>query len=398
MKKLIIAILIVLAGFLGGGCATLALPKPLMIEKMEICNLCGVDFEAGKYTLCLGLKKVGSSGSEDKKAVASIEVATATHSNLGDALGQVVASRSLSVYLGDVETIIFGSTLLEQGIDKALDFFLRSEKVNQFAKIYAVQGKASETIQKISEQPDSDNIQKKSEMDLESGYTTSLTMIDSIKLLAPQSSGVVPMILMQTDQEGKEPKDTSGGESASGSGDTQPKTNFVLQGLAIVKDKKQVGVLDKQGARGYNALKNSIHDGTMGIEFEDYQVGVDNLSVQSKTKVDIENGKFVTQVSSKQSGNLSFVTDSAVQRLGVLGVETQVEQKIGADIQQDILVCLHQVASTKADFVGLLDKYKVCHKESYQKITAEQKEQLLSQMECKVQSNADIKRAHQVRE
>lgn len=485
MKKLIIAILIILAGFLGG-CNALALPKPMMIEKLEICNIVCIDYEQnepndgqatnqqsndkqskseqdkdnneqdnsqgkgqvdskntdknklqtdkgksqqdanaqsnkqqnsqnnqtttnsdekaddqntassksttmsneqskdqtnaqGKYTVSLGIKKAAKDGGAEGKSGSdkSGDIASGTAANLGDALGQVVQSRDLTVYFGDVETIILGESLMKAGIDKAIDFFIRSDKFNQFAKVYTTQGSAKDLLQKLTEEDMSDSIEQKANMDSSfSVFTTNLTLIDLMNNLQPNSSGVVPLVV-----EIKQDENTA----------------FELEGLAVLKDKKQIGTLTKEETRGYNAIKNKIKNGTLGLSFDEYKAGVDNLTITTKTKVDVQNKQNLKELQinldTKQSANISFVTDSASQKFDV---EKQIEQKISEDITEDIISCLQKVYDLQCDFLGLLDTYRMWHKKEYNQI--KDKDTLLQEIVVTIKSTADIKRGHQVRD
>jgi len=373
MKRLIIALLIVLLGFLGG-CNALALPKPLMIEKLEICSIVCVDYENEQYTLSLGLKKIVSGGGQEGQASGdnSADVASATNSNLGDALSQVVASRTRNVYFGDVETIVFGEQLVTEGIDKAIDFFIRSAKFNQFAKVYATSGKAEELLQQMTEDDMVDSIEQKSDMDTSTSFTTRQTLLSMITLLERDAAGVMPLIVSKKDED---------------------KTTFELEGMVVIKDKKKVGQLGKQESRGYNVIKNNIKNGTIGLQLEGYQAGIDNLTINTKTKVDSDGGQLIVNINSQQSANISFVTDSPSKNIAV---ELQIEQQLSQDIKNDIMACIQKVKDYKSDFIGLWAIYRSWHKTDYKNIV--DKDQMLQNMTVNIDSAADIKRALQVRE
>lgn len=305
-------------------------------ELTEIIPVVGVGIDdAGddltKLTLQLG--HVGNS-SEKEKAKTETVIYEKTGENIFNMFRDCARESSHKLFIGHNQCLIFGKEAASKGIKDQLDLFLRDHEGRIDVSILVSDSTANEILTTKSEMSpmsalDITQLLKNQQSTSESIDVDLLEFLSKLegKTTCPVTS------LIKVDKESNPPR-------------------LELSGLAVFKDDKMVGELDKEKTRGYLWAMNKVESGTVDVQTEAGRASLEICSSSSSLNPSV-----------KEDGTIS-VPITVKTELGVrelVGFENQdaaaIEKELQAAaierIKGRVLSCFQTTQSYQADIYGI---------------------------------------------
>ena len=331
--KVIMCLLVplLLSGCLGGGTE---------INDLEIVVGMGVDKDkdTGKILLTAQIVREGEIGSnsgngggQNAKAFWNV---TATGDTIFDAIREMTHKTGNRLFVSHNHVVIYGYNIAEEGLQEHIDFFLRSHEMRPTAFILIAECDVSAVL---DAKPETEELPAMNIAKLlkSHGYTShfiEVNLKDFIScLMSPTTSPVAPIVEV-----------TPGEESE----------DIYISGMAIFKNDKMVGKLNKEETRGLLWVKGKIKSGVLLVPSPGKQGKIALEILEAKTKVTpkMENGKIVMDVNIKV--DTSLAEQATIENMTTLpGFEKM--QKIQEEvIKHEIMAAFEKSKELKADIFG----------------------------------------------
>lgn len=335
MKKLLLLLIICLSFC---GCSYKEL------NELAIANSIGIDYEDGKYKITAQVMKLSKSSEE------SSSNSTILYEGSGDSIVSAIKNVSLKypnyLYLGHLELLVVGKSIVNDDIEKVFDYFLRSpEARNDIYFLISSEHDAKEILDPKEEEkeefPTKDIITTIKNSTKHNGYTINVTLEEFVKNYYEKGiDSLVPNINLSKDEENK---------------------NTYLDNVAVFKQNKYLVNLNDKEILAYNIINNNIEDIVINTHYKNYPVTVSatfdksKLSVKAdKNKVDINISINVTGKILEADGKIDF-TEKNVMNI----ISKNVEDELVKYTNDLIEYCL----KNDVDILGIENKiYKFNNK------------------------------------
>lgn len=311
MKALILAgLLSVLLCF--SGCST------ELHQKMLIKGF-GVDKEGEEYVLTVRYAALNESDKETQTTVRG--------ESIYEALNSLSLTTGKKQMYSSAGFVIYGKKTAQEGLDKALDFFVRYFKSGPTISLYVAKDKASDILntEKDEKLIPSDTIKSFTENKENNGKTTSATALSFVSDMEREGGGgVVPIIEKEKD----ELKCTRG---------------------AVFSGYKMLGELSESASYGYLAGKGMLKNSSFVVENKKGdKITAQVTDTSSKIKYNMDGGAPAFTVFVEAKAVLSSAPLSG--RLPDFSeIEELISEQIRADWQESIKIS----KKTKADIQSL---------------------------------------------
>lgn len=290
MKKKIILLLSLI--FLLSGCW-----DKRELNELAIMMALGIDKSDDGYNVTAQVAVPSELSSNGGPGHSQIVLFQSTGKTVEDALRKLTKEVPRIIYLGHLQMLIFGESLAEEGIGKALDFMSRNWEVR--ADYYVVIAKDNTAKNILNIQTPLDN--------LPSNY-----MFNTLKIAEENNSTTTGIKLSDfigdLERRGKEPVltgivitgDEKSGSSRQNLESISSPARIKYDGLAIFKEDKLIGWLDEYYSRGYNGITNHVKraistiscpkegEGKITMEIENFQSKVTGKTLNSSPEIAIK--------------------------------------------------------------------------------------------------------------
>jgi spore germination protein KC len=305
-------------------------------ELTEVIPVVGVGIDdAGdnltKLTLQLGY--VGNSSEKEKAKTESL-IYEKTGKNIFNMFRDCARESSHKLFIGHNQCIIFGKEDAAKGIKDQLDLFLRDHEGRIDVSIMVSDSTANEILTTKSEMSsmsalDITQLLKNQQATSES---TDVDLLEFLSKLEKKTTCPVTS-LIKVDKQANPPR-------------------LELSGLAVFKDDKMVGELDKDKARGYLWAVNRVESGTVDVQTEYGRASLEICSSSSSLNPSV-----------KEDGTIS-VPITVKTELGIrelVGFENQNAETIEKELQEAaierikgrVLSCFQATQAYQADIYGI---------------------------------------------
>jgi Ger(x)C family germination protein len=308
-------------------------PRPSVIERMEFCQVMTLDTHEGGYSVGVMIKNISPSskgtGEEGGDEGAGNGIFVRSGASLHGIIRSLQASRPKSIFFGDIESVFVSSDVAKRGLEDIIDYMIHNKQFSDYASLYVVQGSAYRLLCDLdSRQIDPVQLIIKARLPEHSQASCNVNIIDSIALLKPHTSGVLPII--------------------GGSG---------TEGLAIIKDGVWVGILQHESARALNILRNRLRLGSLTLRLGEMVYDLDAISARTTIRPKIRQGLVGYTIDVKIRAEL--VNDNCNQTQ-----LASIQAALNAELHRQIAGCIVQAKIVKADIFGLFDCYRMRDKHS----------------------------------
>lgn len=243
------------------------------LNDLTVVQGLGVDSVDGETKVTIQYLDINKSGTATDALNGNITtVANGTSSNISDALSCAAKSLSQKIFMGQNKIIIFGSEYSKMGIDKGLDYLIRSIDSRPDVLV-AMSNTTAEDIVKNEQNGcriPAENIYKLLELGEDNGLGAVVSVNDVLNLYEEKTTDVYLPVLQSNE------------DSVS------------CEGVVTFANEKVAVMLDKYETFGFLFIKNRIKGGTITIENDEFGfIGVDIVKSKCKPSVTVENGKII---------------------------------------------------------------------------------------------------------
>lgn len=306
MKKIIILLITLL---ITTGCSYQE------INDLAIVSTLGIDIKDNEYILTAQIMDI-------KKSENSPDPTTIIYTSSGKTISEAVRNFSTkypkSIYLGHVELVVLGETIIQNDMDVVLDFFLRSPYANPFAQLIVTKNTSANKllnpeVEKESSFPSVDIISNLKEATKKEGTEKEITIMEFFKeYIEPGIDPALP--ILEIDEKV-----------------TKKQSNSTFRNLASFKNNVINESLDKNQAVAYNTINNNYYDIVINIPYKNEIISTIVFNPKSKIEVDTKNNvkvnisiklesrvgeshKNIELLSKKVTDELEKITEDLIQK------------------------------------------------------------------------------------
>lgn len=359
-----------------------ALLLPPEVDRNAIVTSVGIDKEGEDYSLSF-LRFVPQANSNYAE---KLEVISTSGKNVSQNLEKASVIMGKNINLNHVESIILGSSILEEDISKILDFFVRAPIVLDGCLVCATNGEAKEVITMAQSLNDGSGMKIEDivryaevnyygrETTLEtffSGYysPTKTSLISYIEVIDGESDGIGSGSSSsesggENASEGQNGNDASSG-SASGQGESKKEKLLANQGkLVLMKEGKEQKILSREDMAGLNYVKSNT--GKAMLTVSDYDLGNGKLAdviyevIENKTitDVDFSNNCPVVKFHVEMKLDLFEIIDKVSdekQSIKQYDIDDEITDEIEKVVKREFAKAVKVLRETKSDAIGLYE-------------------------------------------
>jgi spore germination protein KC len=192
-------------------------------------------------------------------------VRTVKGMNTADAASKLQQVFTRKVFWGQAEVFLFGEQLAKEGIEEAMDFLTRHPTARERANMFVSSGTAKEVLMldPLIERSIADALKAMAK----SQTGLNITMKELAQMMAGKSgAAVIPLANIFPSQESQEPFP-------------------FINGAAIFKNGKMIGVMDEAATRGILWLRNEVKNSTVSVTPENTEGVVTTYLIRNRTRL-----------------------------------------------------------------------------------------------------------------
>lgn len=264
------------------------LPTRTEISDIDIANVIGLDVYNEDYEMTIvrnNFQNITSNSSPNNQGTGDETISIIRGSYIEDLLAsQTISDKYLNI--SHTSYYFLGSKSIDTDLKHMVDFLARSYQARINAKIYIVK---EDTAKKFLQEASKEQFKLGDKLDnMEQDFearsiTKSTTIVDALKiLLKGKMEGLIPVVKLVNEKSEKiEPSAET----------TKYVSPFDFDGLAIIKDAKLVGYLDKEETKAYNYIMKDVTDFYIGVKDKDAEIffGMKNFKVDINFEVGEKN-------------------------------------------------------------------------------------------------------------
>ncbi len=331
MKKIIIIIILLFIT----GCSYKEL------NDLALANALGVDYLDNKYKITVQVLNLKKSGETEEESSVIYEAHGETIVN---AIRNISLSYPKRLYLGHLELIVFGNSILEQDIDELLDFFIRSpETRNDFDILINPSGTArsilSPAIGKANSFPSKEILNTIENSMERQGTTVKINMEEFINTYLEK--GIIPVTttIEKIDNEN------------------------TLTGIIAITDDKKIIKLNTKQAIAYNSLNENFNDIVVTTSYKDKLIDLIIGNPKSDIDINIDNNKINITIDINFFSQASNVRNKI--NLENTKVQKEIQKNINKTIKEYIESLIDLCKENNADIIGLKNIIYKYHFKNY---------------------------------
>ncbi len=357
MKQIKILVLLVLVLFLSG-CWNYR-----ELNEMAIAGSIGIDYNEEENMFIISaqiLNPKKSSGGETSSGIDESPVIVYKHEDktIHEALRNMIYESPKKLYIGHLESVIFGELVAEKYMIESLDFLFRdSESRKDFDLVVAVDSSAYDILQIIPPFETTPSANIMAIISSNSKYVGSITAItydNFVSMLYKEGVEAVLPIIKKIRGSVKE------GENIDNLKNSVTNTDFTLKELAVFKDAKMVGTLSEEESIGYNIIIGKMLEGVVSFDCNEDKdaASVEIIKLKPELKIKIKDN--IPNVSINLSGvatvsEVNCKIDLSKQK-GIDKITKLAEKKIKEIMESSIKKAINDFNSDIFGFGDYLNK------------------------------------------
>jgi spore germination protein KC len=229
--------------------------------------------EEGNVRVTLQIANIGSSEQSDPQTASNEASSFVNVTEEGPAVNYAVRNMqskvSRFIYLAHNKVIIIGEEMAKEGINDALDFFVRASEARLTVHLFVAEGEASEILdssQHFGQLPGSEiqELIRKQEVTSTAPIVTEFDFVTT--MIGKSREAYAPLIKIVEEDGGK---------------------NLKISGTAVFKDSKMVGTFDEYETQGMLHIHNRYKQGVLFVNIEDTPATIEILDAKTKIRPEV---------------------------------------------------------------------------------------------------------------
>lgn len=306
MKKARNIVLILITLSLLTGCST-----SQSLSDLSIVEAVGIDYENEKTAVSLQYLNLAKGGSTTDAINSNItSVANGQANNISSAISNASSALSQEIFFGQSKVIVFGKEYVEYGIDKGLDYLLRSVDSRPDVLVAMSEKKALDVIksEERGARIPAESIYNLLETGEKNGFGAVVSVSDLLNMYADKTSDIyLPVIKLN-------------------------EKYCSISGIALFSKEKYKTSLNKNESLGFLILKNKMKNGFVNIYDKELgSVSVEIVFAKSKNKIEISKNGYTFKSNIKLDLTLDEVekgTTAAIDEKKIKEVEALANKKV----------------------------------------------------------------------
>jgi len=323
------------------------------LNDYSIVSGVAIDKEGDKYEASVLISNSPkSNSSESNSSQAQVVVYSGKGDSIFSALKQIGLISPKELYFGSFSVLIISENVAKDGVDSAIDFFVRYPNARKnFYVVLSKGDKAKDTLKIMTplssfpSQNISDNIKTTTELQ---GIISSTNFNDLLStLLSDGIEASINCIEIKGDIEDGSSKDNL--ESS------EPKSYTKLGNIGIFKKDKLVDWADRDESLGMNIVNNKISEMFLDVDYEDGYVVIDSTSFSSEVSVKLKYNKPIVNINI--SGEARIIETEGEIDLEDSKVIEELQKKTNKKIKKRINQAINLAIENKTDIFGFGKKF-----------------------------------------
>ena len=348
------------------------------INTLAILSATSIDYQDGEYVV---VAQEINPQAPDKTAViqAPFFLYTGYGNSLQEAYREITTQSSKFLYSQHLQLLLISENVAKEHLGEILDFYLRNPAIRTEFNVLLYKGDNPLDIVTPINDVSSASILETIETNMKYlGTSKEITFNELVdNYLNNGEELVLPVIKVNNSKED--------GDSLDNVNSTQIKESYQLDNLAIFKDNKLVGYLDKEESLGYNYIKNNIMNTVLSYECEkDRYINLE--IVNSSSKISLKKEKFNIEIEVVGNINESTCRVDLEKEKNL----KKLQEEIANDLNKRIKTIIDDIINEyNSDIFGFLDIVYKSDDDYYKKIKDDKN--YLKKLDISVKSKVNIK-------
>ena len=390
-KKTKLLILLLLLSFFMTGCWSQSEPKEMAILTCAVYDL----DENNNLKIYLEMLDFPNIASNEGGGGQTAKIVTLTGTSFPEMVRDTKSTIDKMMYAAHNRARIFTETFAKNGLTDTLDFLIRDYIADERPYMFVLKGDTDPMLLFKSNKGLSARLgdylyamaqARKQDND----FVVFKTTMDFIKeFYSPGRQSVMGVIEIFPDDTYRTPEESGENEAH--------KYYMSLNGLAVFKDNKLVGYLDKFGIRVYNLLTNNIAKAYISFPVEGSICCAYSLKTNCKIDTRFEKGAVYADV--KLSKEIMIVQNNSEYDVSTISGVKKVQEELNNYLKTQIEQAINQVQTEfKSDIFGIGDLFHKQNPEIWKIIQSNWDDDYFANAIFNVNVDAKIQIAGQIRE
>jgi len=311
------------------------------INDLEIVIGMGVDKDENADSILLTAQVVNeaeagrssgkSGGGEDRLTFWNV---SSTGKSIFEAARQITHKTGNRLFVSHSQAVIFGNEIANEGLQKYIDFFLRSHEMRPTSLVLVAEGRASDIL---DTKPATEKFPAMSISKLVKsyGFTSHFYKVNMKEfascMMSPTKAPLAPIVSAVDEKNGKD---------------------IYVSGMGVFKKGKMVGKLNEAEVRGLLWVLGEVKSGVITVISPNEQGSavLEVLNAKSKLTPEIKDSQIIMHIKIKEEASLS--EKSTIENLATsLGFE-KMQEASAEIIRQEIMASFEKSKELNADIFG----------------------------------------------
>ncbi|MFD2116723.1 Ger(x)C family spore germination protein [Paenibacillus yanchengensis] len=315
---------------------------------------------------------------------------SSTGKSVPDAVGRLTEKLPRKIYFAQLWVVIISEQIgKEEGVLHLIDFLERNPDFRNdfyFAVAHKVSAKQLLSVITSLDRIPAKNMFQKIKIAQEKWSPVSAKHLDDMlnDLLLPGKELVLNSFSISGDMKK--------GASLKNLEEIGNETNILLNGLAVFKDDKLIGLLNESESRGYSILTNQLHQTISVLDCEDGNGVITLQTLRSKSKIKANkkaDGRFQIEVPVRVEADV--ISSECSFTLTAAETLTKIEEMTGKKLISNTNKMIQRTKKLNSDIVGFGAAIRRAYPDDWKKIQ-ETGENYYKQLEIKVIPEIHIRR------
>lgn len=318
MKKTRIFLVILCLSLMLSGCST-----SQSLSDLSIVEALGIDYENESTSVSLQYLNLAKGGSTTDAINSNItSVANGKASNISLAISNASSALSQEIFFGQNKVIVFGKDFVEYGVDKGLDYLLRSVDSRPDVLVAMSDNAALEIIKSAERgaRIPAESIYNLLETGEKNGFGAVVSVNDLLNMYSDKTSDIYLPII-------KANKDFCS-----------------VSGIAVFSKEKYKATLNKNESLGFLILKNKVENGFVNVKDNELgNVSLEIISSNAKNKITKMNNEYIFTSEIKMNVTLDEVEKgitTAIDEKKIKEVERLVNKRVEEYCRASYIACV----------------------------------------------------------
>ena len=325
------------------------------LADLAIVEAVGIDYKDDETSVVfqyLNLEK--SNGTTDALSGGITSIATGSSNGISNAVAATSSSLSKEIFFGQNKIIVFGREYIDYGIEKGLDYLLRSVDSRPDVLVAMSEKTANEVI---TNELSGARIPAESLSDLlktgeKNGFSAVVVVSDILNMYADKTSDIyLPVI---------SPKEK----------------NCDCSGIAVFSNEKYKATLNRDQTLGFLILKSKTDAGFINVDDKELgRVSLEMISSKAKNRMIVDGDEYVFECDIKMALVLDEIENGITSAIDEKKIE-RIEALVNSKIRELCTNAFNKCISEQSDALALGRYLARSHPEKYNAVKDDWKKEL----------------------